>query len=69
MRPIPVQARHVEYSAIISADDDFSQPSDRLLDLALQAASRARSISMQRVVERMKRPPYYPEVRPGEHYK
>ena len=64
-----MQARHVEYSAIMSADDNLSKPTDRLLDLALQAASRARGISMQRVVERMWRPPYYPEVWPGEHYK
>jgi predicted O-methyltransferase YrrM len=68
-QPIPVQARHVELSAIVSADDDPSKPSDRLLDIALQAAGRARSISMSGVVDRMAQPPYYPNVWPGEHYK
>lgn len=67
--PIPVQARHVELSAIVSADDDHSKPSDRLLAVALQAAGQARSISMSAVVEKMTRPPYYPNVWPGEHYK
>ena len=68
-QPIPLQARHVELSAIASADDDLSKPSDRLLDIALQAAGQAPSISMSPVVERMTHGPYYPEVWPGEHYK
>jgi len=68
-RPLPIQARHVEYSAIASMDDDGARPSDRLLDLALRATSRARTVSMAGVVARMKQPPYYPDVWPGEHYK
>jgi len=67
--PLPIQARHVAYSAIASADDDQARPSDRLLELALRAASRARTVSMASVVARMKKPPYYPDVWPGEHYK
>lgn len=67
--PFPVRARHIEYSAIVSLDDDGAWPSDRLLDLALRAASRARTVSMAGVVARMKQPPYYPDVWPGEHYK
>jgi predicted O-methyltransferase YrrM len=66
---LPVRGRHVEYSAIVSLDDDGARPSDRLLDLALRAASRARAVSMAGVVARMKQPPYYPDVWPGEHYK
>ena len=38
-RRIPVQARHVELSAIISADDEPATPSDKLLDLALLSLS------------------------------
>ncbi len=68
-RPLPVHARHVEYSAIASADDEPAKPTDRLIDLALRAADRARGISMSHVTERMPDPPYYPEVWPGEHYK
>jgi predicted O-methyltransferase YrrM len=67
--PMPVRARHVEHSLIASLDDDPAKPSERLLDLALQASSRARSVSMSTVVERMTQPPYYPDVWPGEHYK
>jgi predicted O-methyltransferase YrrM len=67
--PLPLQARHIEYSAIASADDDPARPSERLFDVALQAAQRARSVSMARVAERMAEPPYYPEIWPGEHYK
>jgi predicted O-methyltransferase YrrM len=68
-RQLPVDARHVEHSAIASLDDERARPSDRLLDLALRAASRARTVSMGEVVARMKQPPYYPDVWPGEHYK
>jgi predicted O-methyltransferase YrrM len=66
---IPVLARHAELSVISSADDDCAKPSDRLLDIALQAANRARCVSMDAVTRRMTRQPYYPEVWPGEHYK
>ena len=65
----PVEARQIEYSAILSMDDEPAHPSDRLLDLALGAAEHARTISMAAVTQRMKAPPYYPEVWPGEHYK
>jgi predicted O-methyltransferase YrrM len=67
--PIPVRARHVELSALASADDDSAGLSDRLLDVALQAVRAARRSAMASVVERMSGPPFYPEVWPGEHYK
>jgi predicted O-methyltransferase YrrM len=67
--PAPFAARHIERSLVCSADDDPARPSDRLLDLALQAAQRARSVSLASIVQRMHRPPYYPDVWPGEHYK
>lgn len=66
---IPVKAEQVELSAIASAADEAAQPSERLLDVALRAADRARTVSMSRVVERMTVPPFYPDVWPGEHYK
>jgi predicted O-methyltransferase YrrM len=66
---LPVRGRHVLVSAIVSADDDHAKPSDRLLDVVLNAAALARSISMASVIERMTEPPYYPDVWPGEHYK
>jgi predicted O-methyltransferase YrrM len=69
MPPAPFKARHVEYSVLASADDEPFGPSDRLFDLALGAVRHARSASMTAVVERMKQPPFYPNVWPGEHYK
>ena len=66
---LPFQASNVQLSAIASAHDDYSKPSDRLLQVALEAAGQARSISMSAIVEKMTRPPYYPNVWPGEHYK
>jgi predicted O-methyltransferase YrrM len=66
---LPFQARHVEHSAIASADDDLGQPTDHLIEVALKAADHARRISMAGAVSRMKQAPYYPNVWPGEHYK
>jgi predicted O-methyltransferase YrrM len=63
------KVRHAELSAISSADDEPGRPNDFLIDLALRAVGRARSVSMSNVVGRMKNSPYYPEVWPGEHYK
>ena len=54
---------------IFSADDEVGQPDDFLLDLSLRAIERARHASMDHVVSRMKIPPCYPDVWPGEHYK
>lgn len=69
VRCTPLQGRHVLPSAIVSADDDFSKPTERLFDLALLATQNARSISMSEVSKKMKTQPYFPEVWPGEHYK
>jgi predicted O-methyltransferase YrrM len=66
---IPFAARHAEYSVIASADDEPGRPTDYLLQVGLQAANRARNISMACVVARMQQPPFYPDVWPGEHYK
>ena len=66
--PLPFAARHIEYSAIASADDVALSP-DSLIQLALKAVDRARSVSMRSVAARMSQPPFYPEIWPGEHYK
>mgnify|MGYP006274827617 CR=1 FL=1 len=65
----PFRARHSLLSVIASADDEKSQPSGRLLDLALDAVKIARNLSMTKLSERMQRAPYFPDVWPGEHYK
>lgn len=65
----PVAARHSEPSMVFSADDERSRPSARLLDIALQAASLARTIELPAVSARLKHPPLYPDIWPGEHYR
>lgn len=65
----PVPVRHAEHTMLLSVDDDPAGPNDFLLDLATRAIPRARSVSVDEVVRRMKQPPYYPNVWPGEHYK
>lgn len=65
----PVAVRHAELSMIFSADDEKSQPTPFLLDIALQAAKRASEITLPEISARMKTPPYYPDVWPGEHYR
>lgn len=69
----PVSARHIEPSILSSVDDQDhrSQPSERLLDVALSSVAHARTVSLASVVERMRGrfPAEYPEIWPGEHYK
>jgi len=67
--PVPVQVRHAEYSMVFSADDDLSRPSKYLLSAALEAIGNAREVSLEDLSARMKGPPYYPDIWPGEHYK
>ena len=69
LMPVPVQVRHAEYSMVFSADDDASRPSEVLLSVALEAIEKARGLSLADLSARMKGPPYYPEIWPGEHYK
>jgi predicted O-methyltransferase YrrM len=66
---MPFAAANVQLSTIASAHDDAGQPSDALVDLALRAASRARTVSMDDVAARMPSGPRWPMFWPGEHYK
>ena len=66
--PFPVKARHAEYSLVISSDDE-TKPSDRLLDVGLAAAQRARSVDLSQVSARMRTEPRWPDLWPGEHYR
>ncbi len=67
--PPPVSARHYKRTLIFSPDDDASQPSDHLIDLALRVVRRARETSLRNVSRRLKNPPYWPDCWPGEHYR
>lgn len=67
--PKPVEARHTEYSMLFSSDDDLSQPSPYLISLAIQAITRAQSVSVEALTVRPQCRPYNPQIWPGEHYK
>lgn len=67
--PSPVQCRHAEYSMILSADDDSGKPTPQLIHTAIDAVRYAMHADLSEISARMPRPPYYPEVWPGEHYK
>jgi predicted O-methyltransferase YrrM len=61
---LPVTARHVEPSMAVPVE---TPPSERLIDLALQAIELARSVELDALVSRG--PDALPSVWPGEHYK
>lgn len=67
--PVPVRARHVEYSMVFSADDDASTPSPVLLTTALKAIAVARETSLEDISARIADPLKAPSVWPGELYK
>jgi predicted O-methyltransferase YrrM len=69
LMPPPAKVRHAEYSMIFSAEDDVSQPSNYLISIAQEAIKNAQEVSLDDVSARMQRPPYYPSIWPGEHYK
>ena len=54
---------------IYSADDDPSRPSPALFETALAAINEARGISLSEISERLREPPLYPDIWPGEHYR
>ena len=65
----PVSVRQAEYSMLLSADDEPTQPSEYLLDLAVKFINVAREIELSDLVSRMSTAPYYPTIWPGEHYR
>lgn len=69
LMPSPVKARHIHYSMLFSADDDSSRPSEYLITTAITAISNAQKVLFDDICARMKSPPYYPNIWPGEHYK
>ena len=54
---------------IFSLDDDPARPSDYLVSVALEAVRKARETNLDDLCGRLKAPPYYPNIWPGEHYK
>lgn len=67
--PFPIKASHREYSMIASTYDDPAAPTQPLIDISLKAVEQASLMDLQEVALRMKSPPYFPNIWPGEHYK
>lgn len=67
----PVRARHVEWSAISSLDDQRPGPTARLLDVAIGVVQRARSVDLTEVAMRARNESQRRFVLqwPGEHYR
>jgi predicted O-methyltransferase YrrM len=59
----------MEYSVVASLDDEVVHPTERLMDLCMEAIGHARKVDLSWLARRMSAPPFYPEVWPGEHYK
>lgn len=64
-----MKARHMELSIISSADDELSHPNEYLISLSLEAIKNAQQVNLEEVSKRIKKPPFYPDIWPGEHYK
>jgi predicted O-methyltransferase YrrM len=67
--PIPVEARHAEYSAICSIDDDPARPSGKLIGLALEAVRHAQLERFDRLRDNASASLRFMGIWPGEHYR
>jgi hypothetical protein len=67
--PPPVAARHYKRTMPFSPDDDFSEPSEQLIRLALEVIQEAISIDLSAVSDRMPGLHRWPDTWPGEHYR
>ena len=67
--PYPIEASHQEYSMIVSAHDDKATATPSLLKLSFDAIQKAHTADLEEVNNRLKQPPYYINIWPGEHYK
>jgi predicted O-methyltransferase YrrM len=67
LMPAPVRTRLGFYSMIFSAEDDGSRPSQRLINLALDAGSKAGSVNLEVIQDRTK--DEFVNIWPGEHYR
>ena len=70
--PIPLDSRHVEYSAVYAPDQSAYRGTPRLWDIALQAITAARTQELSDVQSRLRGRFRFPDdivgTWPGEHY-
>jgi len=67
--PPPFNADHQLYSMIYSQHDEPFLPTSSLIDISIKALSQAGTVSLNDISKRLKEPPFYPDIWPGEHYK
>ena len=67
--PPPIRTNHFEYSMLFSLCDEEAFPTPSLIDLSLQAIKKAKEVDLSDLSKRLKIPPFYPNIWPGEHYK
>lgn len=67
----PVSARHAEWSAIVSTDDETIAPSDELIEIVMSAIERARPLRLDALAARCHGPQEAMWVNhwPGDHYR
>jgi hypothetical protein len=65
----PADAAHQEYTMLYSRHDNPGKPTNELIDLVLLAASRAQTIDLSFLKERVKSAYPDPSEFPGEHYR
>jgi len=70
LRSYPVKSRHAEPSLLFFVEEnDPSQPSNELIDLALDAIRAAQQCDISDITARLNSEIKYTEIWPGEHYK
>lgn len=67
--PPPVKVGHGEYSMILSSHDENAYPNEDLFELSLKAIRNAKEMDLSDLSSRLEKPPFYPNLWPGEHYK
>ncbi len=67
--PVLNEIPGAQLSVIVPTESWNAYPTDRLLDVGLTAAQKARSVDHTDIVSKMKEYPHWPNMNPGEHYK
>lgn len=67
--PPPFRARHYKRTFVASPDDEASQPSRALMDVALASVRQTLEVDISDVCRRLPAASWSPDMWPGEHYR
>lgn len=67
--PVPGSSKIPEARLSLVHDDELGRPSERLIDLSLEAIRHASREDLSAISSRMARPPLWPDIWPGEHFR